>query len=110
MTYRLEFAEDAERDIELICGLRADGGGGAQTGDPAEQAARAEALRSAGESLAAAPHRGVPQSEIARGLRRAAIGRAVFWFDIDEDRRAVRILAVFLGGRDRPRDILDRLT
>ena len=33
-------------------------------------------------------------------LRHLIIGRAVYWFDVDDNRRTVRILAIFFGGQD----------
>jgi toxin ParE1/3/4 len=35
--------------------------------------------------------------------------RAVFYFDVDDDQRLVRILAVFFGGQDHQRAMLRRL-
>ena len=43
------------------------------------------------------------------GLRRLMIERATCWFDIDEERRKVRVLAVFFGGQDQVRHMLTRL-
>lgn len=37
------------------------------------------------------------------------IDRAIFWFDLDEAERVVRILAVFFGGQDHIRHMLRRL-
>ena len=35
--------------------------------------------------------------------------RAIYWFDVDEGRRTVRVLAVFFGGQDHIRRMLIRL-
>ncbi|WP_264773569.1 hypothetical protein [Defluviimonas salinarum] len=35
--------------------------------------------------------------------------RAILYFDLDEGRRTVRLLAVFFGGQDRRAAILERL-
>ncbi len=35
--------------------------------------------------------------------------RAIFYFDADDDRRMVRVLAVFFGGQDHRRGMLTRL-
>ena len=46
---------------------------------------------------------------VARAGRHLAIGRAIYWFDIDEEREMVRVLAVFFGGEDHVRHMLVRL-
>ena len=38
-----------------------------------------------------------------------SIDRAIYWFDVDEAARKVRILAVFFGGQDHVRHMLVRL-
>ena len=43
------------------------------------------------------------------GLRHLAIGRAIYWFDVDDGRETVRVLAVFFGGQDHVRHMLARL-
>ena len=43
------------------------------------------------------------------GLRHLTIGQAIVWFDIDEDVKLVRVLAVFFGGQDHIRRVLTRL-
>jgi len=37
------------------------------------------------------------------------IDRAIYWFDVDEAARKVRILAIFFGGQDHVRHMLVRL-
>ena len=65
---------------------------------------RADAAR-----ILAAPHRGEKRDDLLPGLRRLTIERATYWFDIDEERRTVRVLAVFFGGQDQVRHMLTRL-
>lgn len=55
------------------------------------------------------PHRGERHDDILPGLRHLAIDRAIYWFDVDEGREAVRVLAVFFGGQDHVRHMLVRL-
>ena len=61
------------------------------------------------EGLAAAPHRGTLHDDLLPGLRHVTLGRAVVWFDIVEETREVRVLAVFFGGQDHQRRMLARL-
>jgi len=42
-------------------------------------------------------------------VRHVAIDRAIYWFDVDEAERKLRILAVFFGGQDHVRRMLLRL-
>jgi toxin ParE1/3/4 len=55
------------------------------------------------------PHRGTEHPEILPGLRTATSKKFVVYFEIDETRSEVRILAVFFGGVDHIRQILERL-
>ena len=43
------------------------------------------------------------------GLRHVTIERAIYWFDVPEAERTVRVLAVFFGGQDDVRHMLERL-
>lgn len=112
MTFRLEFSADAERDFALIVDHLYDGcrsfGEDVQTAlDHAE--ARVMEVRGAADLILTAPHRGEKRDDILPGLRRVTMERATYWFDIDQERRAVRVLAVFVGGRDQVRRMLTRL-
>ena len=60
-------------------------------------------------SLGEAPHQGTLRADLLPGLRSVTKDRAIFYFDIDDDRRTVRILAVFFGGQDHTRRMLMRL-
>ncbi|MCY4137232.1 MAG: type II toxin-antitoxin system RelE/ParE family toxin [Rhodobacteraceae bacterium] len=66
-------------------------------------------IRAAADRIAAAPHRGERHDNILPGPRHLTIGRAVYWFDVDDDRRTVRILAIFFGGQDHIRHMMARL-
>ena len=55
------------------------------------------------------PYRGTLHDEMLPGLRHLTIGQAIVWFDIDEDVKLVRVLAVFFGGQDHIRRVLTRL-
>ena len=47
--------------------------------------------------------------DLLPGLRHLAIGRVICWFDVDDERQPVRVLAVFFGGQDHVRHMLARL-
>ena len=112
MTYRLEFSVEAERDFGLIFDHLFDSylGFGETLVDAFDHGeARVLEIRAAADRIAVAPHRVQRHDDILPGLRHLTIGRAVYWFDVDDDRRTVRILAIFFGGQDHIRHMMARL-
>ena len=112
MAFRLEFAADAERDFGLIFDhlLRSYLGFGERPESALDHAeARTVEIRAAAERIRDAPNRGERHDDILPGLRHLAIGRAIYWFDVDESRAVVRVLAVFFGGQDHVRHMMARL-
>ena len=112
MAFQLEFAADTERDFELIFDhlLRSYLGFGERLASALDHAeARTLDIRADAERIVDAPHRGERHDDILPGLRHLAIGRAIYWFDIDESRAAVCVLAVFFGGQDHVRHMMARL-
>ncbi len=112
MTFRLEFSAEAERDFGLIFDHLMDSylAFGESPEDALDRAAaRVLEIRAAAERILAAPHCGESHDDILPGLRHLALGRAIYWFDVDEGRRTVRVLAVFFGGQDHIRRMLIRL-
>ncbi|MDE0171800.1 MAG: type II toxin-antitoxin system RelE/ParE family toxin [Defluviicoccus sp.] len=112
MAFRLEFSAEAERDFGLIFDhlLRSylDFGESLESAlDHAE--ARVLEIRATADRILAAPHRGERHDDILPGLRHLSIGQAIYRFDIDEPRGAVRVLAVFFGGQDHVRHMMVRL-
>ncbi|MDP6343356.1 MAG: type II toxin-antitoxin system RelE/ParE family toxin [Alphaproteobacteria bacterium] len=112
MVWTTEFSEAAEHDFELIFDHLFQSY--VQFGEqPASAFAKAterlEAIRTTASAISKAPYRGTLRDAIAPGLRQVTIDRAVFWFDLDETRRKVRILAIFFGGQDHIRHMLARL-
>lgn len=112
MAYRLEFSAEAELDFDLIFDHLLHSY--LEFGESPESAldhagARLLEIRSAAARIMTAPHRGERHDDILPGLRHLTIGRAIYWFDIDEARRTVRVLAVFFGGQDHIRRMLIRL-
>ena len=112
MDLRLEFSADAERDFGLIFDHLVDSyvAFGESAEDALHRAAeRVLEIREEAERILAAPYRGESHDDILPGLRHLAIGRAIYRFDIDERRGAVRVLAVFFGGQDHVRHMMIRL-
>lgn len=69
---------------------------------------RIEAIEAELENLARAPHQGTVSSNITPGLRHVTKNRAIFYFEVDEERQTVLALAVFFGGQDHGQRILER--
>ena len=112
MAYRLEFSAEAERDFELIFDhlLGSYLNFGESRNSALDHAAvRVLEIRAEAERILTAPNRGERHDDLLPGLRHLALGRAVYWFDVDEARRTVRVLAVFFGGQDHIRHMISRL-
>ena len=112
MAFRIEFATDAERDLELILDHLVESH--VSFGDNVPEALsralqRVEAIRRNADRLGIAPHRGALHEDLLPGLRHVTIDRAIYWFDVLEAERTVRVLAVFFGGQDHVRHMLERL-
>jgi plasmid stabilization system protein ParE len=54
------------------------------------------------------PHRGTERPTIPPGIRTVTNKNCVIYFEIDEASSEVRILAIFFGGADHRRQIMDR--
>ena len=112
MDFHLEFSAEAERDFELIFDHLFDSyrSLGERREDALDHAAaRVLEVRSAANRILTAPHRGESHDDILPDLRHLTIDRAIYWFDVDEARRTVRVLALFFGGQDHVRHMLLRL-
>ena len=112
MGFRLELSAEAERDFGLIFDhlLRTY----LDFGESLESAVnhaetRVREIRVAAERILAAPYRGERHDDIRPGLRHVTIERAIYWFYVDEARRTVRVVGVFIGGQDHVRHMLVRL-
>jgi len=112
MAYEVVFAADARRDFTLIFEFLVDSYIG--FGDDTETAilraeTRVQSIRADITQLGQLPYRGTLHDEMLPGLRHLTIGQAIVWFDIDQDVKLVRVLAVFFGGQDHIRRMLTRL-
>lgn len=112
MRFAIEFSADAERDFDLIFDHLFESymGFGENAEEALDHAAqRIMEIRKAADRLARFPLRGTTRDDILPGIRFLAIARAIYWFDVDQTARKVRILAVFFGGQDHVRHMLVRL-
>lgn len=112
MAYDVVFAADAARDFALIFDFLFDSYVGfGEDFEPAVTRAeeRVQSIRKDIVGLGRKPHRGTLHDDILPGLRHVTIGRAIVWFDIEEDAKRVRIFAVFFGGQDHIRRMMLRL-
>ena len=112
MRFRIEFSAEAERDFALIFdhlfeSYRAFGETVGEALDHSED--RILAIRRQADRLGDAPHRGERHDDLQPGLRHLTIDRAIYWFDVDEAGKRVRVLAIFFGGQDHVRHMLTRL-
>ena len=109
--WNVEFSEDAEHDFELIFDHLVESylGFGEDVAYAFEHAVeRLRGIRSSTHKLGLAPKQGTLRDDIASGIRFVRLEKAVFWFDLDEQRQAVRVLAVFFGAQDHIKHMLTR--
>lgn len=83
-------------------------------GDPPKRAfdraaARIEAALDKVSDLGAAPYQGTLWSEVLPSLRWVTKDQVVIYFTIDDEGACVSVLAVFFGGQDHKRHMLDRI-
>jgi toxin ParE1/3/4 len=112
MTYRVERAEDTDRDLEAIFDFLFESflAFGEEAGGAAERATRRLlAIEDAMADLGALPHQGTLRPELGDGVRNVTKERAVLYFEVDDEARVVRVLAVFYGGENHRRRMLLRL-
>ena len=109
--WNVEFSADAEHDFELIFDHLVGSyiGFGEDIEDALEHAAeRLLSIRGLSNKLGHTPQLGTVRDDIADGVRFVRLDKTVFWFDLDEQRQVVRILAVFFGAQDHIRHMLTR--
>lgn len=112
MRLRIEFSAEAERDFALIFDHLFESYLG--YGENVETAldhceARIRDIRQEADRLASAPFRGESHDDLLPGLRHLTIGRAIYWFDVNDAEQRVRVLPIFFGGQDHVRHMLMRL-
>jgi toxin ParE1/3/4 len=109
--YRARRAADVTHDLDLIEEYLVQVY--QEFGDEPENAmeratARIDEALAYMRTFAAHPHRGTEHPGIRPGIRTVTNDRFVFYFEIDDPSSEVRILAIFFGGADHRRQILDR--
>ncbi|WP_425050734.1 type II toxin-antitoxin system RelE/ParE family toxin [Psychromarinibacter sp. S121] len=112
MVYDVLLAEGVDADIELIFDFLFEAACdfGESEGDAFDLAVRRiTEIQKAMRELGYAPHQGSLLPHLGAGIRNVTKGRAVFYFDTDDTRQVLRILAVFFGGQDHQAGILMRL-
>ena len=112
MPFAIEFSAQSERDFELIFDHLFESY--LSLGESVEEALdhamrRIFDIRRAADRLSSFPICGTARDDILPGVRNLSIDRAIYWFDVDDATRKVRILAVFFGGQDYVRHMLVRL-
>lgn len=110
--YEVEPVDLVENDFNEIYWhlIKSYIGFGEEPGEAISRATRRiQGLRERMFGLGARPFKGTLMPNVRQGLRRATYNDGIFYFEIDEKRKRVRILAVFFGGQDHLAQILDRL-
>lgn len=113
MPYRVERSADTDHDLAAIFDflLNSYMEFGDERGEAlGRAAARIEAIEAEMFALGDVPHQGTLRPDLLPGLRSVTKQRAIFYFDVDDDLRLVRVLAIFFGGQDHQRAMLQRLS
>lgn len=110
--YRVRLAAGVTRDLSLVEEFLAQAY--QDLGDDAVKATERAALRIEGapaymRTFGDHPDRGTEHPGIRAGIRTVRDKRFTVYFEVDEPRVEVRILAVFFGGADHRRQIMERL-
>ena len=112
MKYKVVRASDVDRDLATILDFLIESyeSFGEDRDSAIDCAAnRVRKIEAAMESLGRTPHQGTLLPQIRPGPRSVTKHRAIFYFEVDDDRRMVRVLAVLFGGQDHRRRMLVRL-
>ena len=113
MPYRVERALETDKDLAAIFEFLQQsytGFGDERDEAVARAAERIEGIEAEMVALGNAPHQGTLRPDLLPGLRSVTRRRAIFYFDVDDDLRLVRVLAIFFGGQDHQRAMLQRLS
>jgi plasmid stabilization system protein ParE len=109
--YRVSRAADVTRDLALIEEhlVQVYHEFGDDMDNAMERAAdRIDEALAYMRTFAAHPHRGTEHPTIRSGIRTVTNKSFIFYFEIDESSSEVRILAIFFGGADHRRQIMER--
>jgi toxin ParE1/3/4 len=111
-TFEVVRTLEAERDLDALFDFLL--ASYVHFGDSVESAfvrasQRLERVKADLHGLGKIPKQGTLRPEMMPGLRSVTKDRAVFYFVVDDERRLVRLLAVFFGGQDHQGEMLKRL-
>jgi plasmid stabilization system protein ParE len=112
MAFEIVRSLESDRDLRLIVHHLVDSyvGLGEALPDAIERASeRARMIEAEIDTIARAPHQGTLLPYLGPTVRNVTKNRAVFYFDVDDSNRSVRILAIFFGGQNHRDHILKRL-
>lgn len=112
MKYTVERSSDADRDLDIIFDFLIESyqAFGEETDSAVDRATeRMRQIHEAMESLSNLPHQGTLLPQLVAGLRSVTKDRAVFYFQVQQAERKLRVLAVFFGGQDHLRLMLTRI-
>lgn len=70
---------------------------------------RIDAIETDLDALAKSPYQGTLSPDIMPELRHVTKNRAIFYFQVDDERQTIVVLAVFFGSQDHGRHIQKRL-
>lgn len=113
MVYEVEVSEQAVLDLADIFqflhdSFRAFGDDDEIAFDRAES--RIREIADAMLGLGAVPRQGTRRPDLGEGVRNVTKGRAIFYFEVREDRQSLVVLAAFFGGQDHLAVMIDRMT
>ncbi len=112
MAYEVRRAAAVDLDLELIFDFlvaAAESFGESTETAFAMAERRLRDIEASLENLGKVPHQGTRDDGLGIGIRHVTKGRAIFYFDVDDDAQTLRVLAVFFGGQDHDSRILLRL-
>ena len=110
--YKLERSAQFIIDLELIFDYLAESyiAFGEPPIEAYENAARRiRKFEESFEQIAAMPHQGTLPQDLLPDLRNVTKDRAIIYFQVDDNAKRVRLLAVFYGGQDHQRHMLKRM-
>ena len=112
MAFRIERSEAASADLEQIFDFLAtrelDFGEDPETAFE-HASSRIAKIEQAMERFSDAPFQGTLRPELGDGVRNVTKHRAIIYFEVLEEHKLVRILAVFFAGQDHQRRMLVRM-
>ncbi len=112
MAYEVHRAAAVARDLELIFDFLVQSS--EDFGDPPDVAferseSRLRQIDAAINALGRVPHKGTRDPRLGNNVRHVTRERAIIYFETDDRRQRLRVLAVFFGGQNHDARIMLRL-